>query len=985
MADLERLIIDTSVITDTWDAEYDTNCHFANIQASYEGFVIWRNIQQVVYTPIFGENLEDPIDIRYGGTRDISTWETTKFVVFITYQISTEIWAPYREFVKEVCETEFTLAYENTTIYNCLNLLLIQDDITIDEFTVTNPSNGNKDVYGWVYKPSIAGAHNRYPAIILVPDARLPGSTEFGNDNPVTGEPDAIYWAKRGYIAIVFDPDFRGVTGTENNQTIVWTGPHSTVPIEDYEGNLNADNGYMQQDGLHAVIQYVSELPEVDRQNIGILSHGWGLALATGALARYPADPPVKFLVDVEGQADRYDVSSDCAELGTVTHLGHLNLHDCTNDDWWEEREPIRHIANIKCRYIRIQYMLDHSQLTIDHAIELIDAATNGDVPFTRINGPENLANVTWTGGIAPLTLETSIPRVHIETQILREQFAFPLLLTERSVDITWDGGTSTTTVEANEYVRLMGNICRSVNLIIDSSYRTFIDAVNIRGYANEFGLCPYTGDLEYLCNRRGYDIEVETIHQSTRHRFHQNINCLNLDTGNQLYTHVPVINFFDEWTLLDGTKRRFSKYNTNIRTFKPLKYHLRMAPPEEQIEPHPLNDYAALGSDIEAETIIRFVRGSFIYYRFEMAINLDDPVLQSLTLDLTYARNNIIQPGDISFYLRSQNEVSAAALPELNLQMILLENYKTPLQCYFNLKKSSESDPIIDPNTLQVVGSDTFTLPTGSAPNNDRWQITSGLPSINEGRLKLTTAQGDAKITSRYMVADNFDISVDGELETTPLSSWWVHALRIRFPDEDDHWCYVGRGYQTTIPQKMIRSRFYKGGANTDVEVHNAASFINRVDYRMIRIGSEISFYYKEHGNITWETLGSIDMYDSPCVVELMMTRGNNNPTAVGYFDNIEVFPQDNVIYDSKISSDDIVVINMDRLDFEYPIDTYGWGMKQKFYFYSHNVEVPPGIYKYTMEFRIKIPTVFGESVFRETFGFNEWKNSIDLQINVR
>ena len=46
-------------------------------------------------------------------------------------------------------------------------------------------------------------------------------------------------------------------------------------------------------------------MPEVNPEAIVVRSEGYGITMAAGALARFPDDPPVALLMDLEGPATR--------------------------------------------------------------------------------------------------------------------------------------------------------------------------------------------------------------------------------------------------------------------------------------------------------------------------------------------------------------------------------------------------------------------------------------------------------------------------------------------------------------------------------------------------------------------------------------------------------------------------------------------------------------------------------------------------------
>ncbi|MBI4584335.1 MAG: hypothetical protein HY717_09970 [Planctomycetes bacterium] len=65
----------------------------------------------------------------------------------------------------------------------------------------------------------------------------------------------------------------------------------------------------MHQDGLHALLKLIAGLPQVEKDNFGVVSSSLGLAMAAGALGRYPSDPPVKYFIDNDGPSDRPTLS----------------------------------------------------------------------------------------------------------------------------------------------------------------------------------------------------------------------------------------------------------------------------------------------------------------------------------------------------------------------------------------------------------------------------------------------------------------------------------------------------------------------------------------------------------------------------------------------------------------------------------------------------------------------------------------------------
>jgi|GEM_PF-567609 len=214
---------------------------------------------------------------------------------------------------------------------------------TYDVAWITNPSSG-VDLYAEIHKPIDAGPQNQYPAFVFIPG---------GSGTGQIFRQDAESKAAEGFIAVLFDPDGRGLSTNSGSYT-----------IEDY-------CGFIQQDGLHAVLRHVASLPEVDRNNIGILSSSYGITMASGLLARHQDDPPVRYLIDFEGPSDR----SDTAKVNG----GHVPVSP-TNHAFWAEREALTFMPDLLVDYVRLQTEGDHNPSITDnhHAILLNNAATNG-------------------------------------------------------------------------------------------------------------------------------------------------------------------------------------------------------------------------------------------------------------------------------------------------------------------------------------------------------------------------------------------------------------------------------------------------------------------------------------------------------------------------------------------------------------------------------------------------------------------------------
>jgi hypothetical protein len=255
----------------------------------------------------------------------------------------------------------------------------------IQEAFVTNPTSG-VSLFVQVFRPQ-AGS-GPWPALVLVPGGRGAGSQSFR-------PPEAQQYADLGFLVVAFDPDGRGrSSGTED------------------------DDGFVHQDGLKAVIEYASGLPQSDGQVV-LASFSYGVTMATGALARYP-ELPVVFFIDWEGPANRDDTGGCDAD-----HTGHLQDAGCGNEAFWSEREAATFIKEITVPYQRLQTLRDHVQPDNDHAILLVNNATNvafggaGKSPWTRLNDEE--PNRVYGPGDPVDWLPEGVPNSELVSKYLEE------------------------------------------------------------------------------------------------------------------------------------------------------------------------------------------------------------------------------------------------------------------------------------------------------------------------------------------------------------------------------------------------------------------------------------------------------------------------------------------------------------------------------------------------------------------------------------
>ena len=179
------------------------------------------------------------------------------------------------------------------------------------------------------------------------------------------------------------------------------------------EGEDN-HHGYVHQDDLKAIVDFIVGLTFVEKNNIGILSYSYGTVLATGTLARYP-DIPVAFLIDWEGPAspgkdiqrglenDEPWAQSLIQFLNngrepTPEELSRIMIHGGSifDEEYWEERDASRFAADLPCPYLRVQFDQDHAQGSYKyHMMEIVNIATAESGQWTRVN--DNPPNIIYS------------------------------------------------------------------------------------------------------------------------------------------------------------------------------------------------------------------------------------------------------------------------------------------------------------------------------------------------------------------------------------------------------------------------------------------------------------------------------------------------------------------------------------------------------------------------------------------------------------
>lgn len=239
----------------------------------------------------------------------------------------------------------------------------------------------------------------------LYPGESFPGVVQVSGGLGA-GENGNLHLADDGFVEFHFNAEGRGVLFISEGE-------------EDH-------NGFIHQDDLKAVIEFALTRPNVEPDNLGVITGSYGITMGTGCLGRYP-ELPVKYLVDVEGPSDSFviskepwsldeDPSNDMVDF-TYKMFGHWSLYrdpSPENEAWWAEREAVRFIGSISCRYLRMQAEWDHAQPPnalwpgFDYpplwyqnklADDLVNLAVTGDSPWVRVNGVPlgNLPNQTYS------------------------------------------------------------------------------------------------------------------------------------------------------------------------------------------------------------------------------------------------------------------------------------------------------------------------------------------------------------------------------------------------------------------------------------------------------------------------------------------------------------------------------------------------------------------------------------------------------------
>jgi hypothetical protein len=179
------------------------------------------------------------------------------------------------------------------------------------------------------------GEAGRRPAVLLCPGRTDPGTVFDGWRAPVRA--DEI--AAMGAVVLHFDPAGRGKSwGHEDH------------------------GGPEHQDEVAVAVRALLARDDVDPERIGVVSIGEGLSMALGAVDR------VRWLLDWEGPCDQ--------ETLAAAGVAVTGAHELDDAGWWAPREAVRHVARLRCGYLRLQGSPDHALPgETRHATRMLHAA----------------------------------------------------------------------------------------------------------------------------------------------------------------------------------------------------------------------------------------------------------------------------------------------------------------------------------------------------------------------------------------------------------------------------------------------------------------------------------------------------------------------------------------------------------------------------------------------------------------------------------
>ncbi len=148
-----------------------------------------------------------------------------------------------------------------------------------------------------------------------------------------------------------------------------------------------------------AALEFLARSPRFDGRRLGVLAISLGVASVMPVVAEHGARLGVDWVLDWEGPGDRQVITS----FGTI--MKPAMGHGLDDETFWGAREAVRHVGELRCRYLREQACEDHAQGDYTtHAIDMVNAAVAGGCPDVWLNGvevqrpigPRALADVQW-------------------------------------------------------------------------------------------------------------------------------------------------------------------------------------------------------------------------------------------------------------------------------------------------------------------------------------------------------------------------------------------------------------------------------------------------------------------------------------------------------------------------------------------------------------------------------------------------------------
>jgi len=197
----------------------------------------------------------------------------------------------------------------------------------------------------------------------------------------------------------------------------------------------------------------------------------------------------------------------------------------------------------------------------------------------------------------------------------------------------------------------------------------------------------------------------------------------------------------------------------------------------------------------------------------------------------------------------------------------------------------------------------DPFTGIDDTVPNASRWSIIAGTPKIQTNKLysNLTTFPSESAIKTVYYLPGDFDVYVEGNLVTYPTtysgSGRMENSMKLLFPNEQNRFCKVSRGYSTEFGGGLYQNFSAVARKVTDTvltTVSGAAADpttdMDNYGLRVRRVATDVHFYYRTTTSgipTDWNYLGTTQMFDSDA--QLILSSYNNvASTVTNTFDNI-------------------------------------------------------------------------------------------------